>query len=305
MNGKRLSSAFACACLLFLAVAVNGLEFVGAQSPIRLAMLPFPEGEKLIYEIKISRLGLSFALGVITFEYLGPSVDQTIKGTSLALDPDSAGDLLTLRAEAVSKGFLAVIAGVNVNDKFETLVSKDDFSARLSYREEHEGDKNLAKTSLFSVEDQSVRFSVVDLNKPEAPARNKELARKDAMQSLLSAIYAVRTYSLTDGQLICIPVSESEQNYIFEIIVQGREAIQIDQTKLATIRLQPRLFGPGRFFAREGEMQMWVTDDERRTPVRLIAKIASGTISATIMNYDAQPPLRRMSKPAGSGSLHR
>ncbi|MEP7274298.1 MAG: DUF3108 domain-containing protein, partial [Acidobacteriota bacterium] len=72
-------------------------------------------------------------------------------------------------------------------------------------------------------------------------------------------------------------------------------------TKLATIKLEPRLFGPGRFFTREGEMQIWVTDDERRVPVRLVAKTSSGTITATLTNYDNQPPLRQFTKPS-SGS---
>ncbi len=287
--------------LIWLAGSGPGLRDLRGQPVAPVRALPFPDGEKLIFEIKLNRFPLFVTLGEITFEYAGLSADRKIAGTALDLSKDTTRELLTLRAEAVSKGFLATLIGINVKDRFETLVDRSDFSARLSLRQEEEGKKRLAKTTHFDPVDRLVKSTVIDLNKIEAPPRLKELPRKERMQSLLSAIYYFRTFELADDEIVCFPVSEDEENYEFEIYVRGREGIQFGDTKLRTIKIEPRLFGPGRYFSREGEMQMWVTDDERRVPVRLVAKTSAGTIIASLLNYDAQPPLRKFTKPSSGG----
>ena len=259
--------------------------------------LPFPENEKLIFEIKLNRFPLYVTLGHITFEYKGVSDNRKIEGAGLEMSLEGDAELLRLKALAVSKGFLVSLFGINVNDRFETLVNRSDFAAQLSYREEEEGKKHVARASYFDPAVDLVKYRIVDLTKPESEPRLKELPRKAAMQSLLSAIYYVRTFPLKDDDVVCFPVSEEEENHEFEIVVRGREPLEFGDTKLHTIRIEPRLFGPGRYFRREGEMQMWLTDDERRVPVKLVAKTSAGTVIAQLTNYDAQPPLRKFTRP--------
>lgn len=287
---------------LLICIAASAQAQLEPQAPsaVPSRMLPFPDGEKLIFEIKLSRFPLYVTLGNITFEYAGTATDTKIEGAARDLSKDTTRELIRLRAEAISKGFLVSLFGINVRDRFETLVDKGDFSARLSFRDEEEGKKHVARTSHFDPVNRTVTYNVVDLNKAEAAARIKELPRKERMQSLLSAIYYFRTFELANDEVVCFPVSEEEQNHEFEIYVRGREALQLGETKLHTIKLEPRLFGPGRYFSREGEMEMWVTDDERRVPVRLVARTSAGTITATLTNYDAQPPLRKITKPSGT-----
>ena len=300
MNPTRVVRAVFFAFLFLFSIVESDKAPARAQSLPNYGVLPFPEGEKLIFEIKISRFPIYATLGNITFEFLGLSKDHAIRGSSIEYKPAEDDALMVLRAEAVSNGVLASLFGFDVRDRYETLVNRADFSARLSFKEEMEGKKHLAKTTLFSLPDETVRYNVVDFTKPQAPLRTKELPLKARMQSLLSAIYFLRLQPLADGDLLCFPVSEDEENHEFEIAVRGREAIELDQTRLATIKVEPRLFGPGRFFSRDGEMQMWLADDERRTPVRLVAKMGAGTMTATLTNYNSQPPLRRIAKPMPS-----
>jgi hypothetical protein len=106
------------------------------------------------------------------------------------------------------------------------------------------------------------------------------------MLSLLSAIYFVRLQKLKEGQLLTFPVSADEMNYKFEVLVGKRESLKTDCGKVKTVRLEPKLFGPGRFFNKiQGEMTMWVSDDSKRTPLRLVAKTSKGTITAKLLNF--------------------
>ena len=252
--------------------------------------IPFPEGEKLIFEVKISRFPIYATLGTVTFEYLGAPPSLEIKGSTLNYKPAEDENLIALRAVADSKGFLVNLFGLDVKDRYEALVNRRDFSARLTLKEAIESKKHITSSALFDPLLKMVIYDVVDHNRPEVKLPTKQLERKDGMQSLLSAFYYVRLQALTDGQLICLPVSEEEENYIFEIQVQAREVIELEKTKVATIKVEPKLFGPGRFFNREGELTLWYTDDERHIPVRLQAKTSAGTLTATLTNIDSQPP---------------
>jgi len=261
---------------------------------------PIPTGEKLEYEIKFSRFPIYASVGVITFENLGAvaprqtPVDQPapekkpeplIKDLNVEFTPAPNEQILHLRATAVSKGMLLAIAGVDVRDRFETLVDLRDFSARVSLKEEKEGKKHAIQSALFDRAEQQVKYLTTDLNKPGAPPRAKPLPRQDGMLSLLSAIYFVRLQKLKEGQMISFPVSTDEENYQFDILVGKRESLKTDCGKVKTVRLEPKLFGPGRLFTRKGEMTMWVSDDSKHTPLRLVAKTPSGTVTAKLLNF--------------------
>lgn len=325
---KRTTTA---SLLLLLALGLCGANRTGAfqdgkpqsdakpQSPVRAAApkatpnyplaalrrefgnsFPIPAGEKLEYEIKLSRFGVSFSLGVITFENLGAvskpqnAVDQAaqekkseplIKGMNVEYTPAPDEQLLHLRATAVSKGMLVAMFGVDVRDRFETLVDLRDFSARVSLKEMKEGKKNAVQTALFDRAEQQVKYLTTDLTKPGAAPRAKLLPRQDGMLGLLSAIYFVRLQKLKEGQMLVFPVSTDEENYTFEILVGKREKLKTDCGKIKTVRIEPKLFGPGRLITRQGQMTMWVSDDRKHTPLRTVAKTSSGTVTAKLLNF--------------------
>ncbi len=261
---------------------------------------PIPAGEKLEYEVRFSRFPVYASVGIVTFENLGavanpPAATQTtngqkeseplIKGLNVEYAPAPDDQLLHLRATAVSKGMLIAILGVDVRDRFETLVDMRDFSARLSFKETKEGKKHTIQSALFERTDQQVKYLTTDLNKPDAPPKAKSLARQDGMLSLLSAFYFVRLQKLKEGQMLSFPVSTDEEGYQFEILVGKREKLKTDCGQVKTVRLEPKLFGPGRLFTRQGEMTMWVSDDDKHVPLRLVAKSSAGTVTAKLLNF--------------------
>jgi hypothetical protein len=264
---------------------------------------PIPAGEKLEYEVKLSRLLLrNISLGVLTFENLGAVTrsqesgaatgDQqkgpapVIEGLNTEFTPAPEEMLLRLRATAVSKGMFIALIGFDASYRYETLVDMRDFSARADLKEIKEGKKHVIQSTLFDRAEQQVKFLTTDLTKPDTPPRAKPLPREEGMLSLLSAIYFVRLQKLKEGQLLTFPVSADEMNYKFEVLVGKRESLKTDCGKVKTVRLEPKLFGPGRFFNKiQGEMTMWVSDDSKRTPLRLVAKTSKGTITAKLLNF--------------------
>lgn len=256
---------------------------------------PIPTGEKLEYEVRFSRFPIYATVGIVTFEFLGEtkfnhtegngSAEPAISGLNVEFNPAPEDQFFRLRASAVSKGILIAIAGVDVKDRFETLVNAQDFAARASFKEIKEGKKHLAQTALFDFADKTVKFTVNDLNNKEAVPKEKSAVREDGMLDLLSAFYFVRLQKLKEGQLIRFPVNDDGDNFWFDIVVGKRETLKTDCGKVKTIRIEPKLFGPGQLFSRNGTMIMWMTDDKLHIPLKLEAKTSSGLVRAKLMNF--------------------
>jgi hypothetical protein len=271
---------------------------------------PIPTGEKLEYEVRVRRFPIYASLGILTFENLGavkshqesgpaaptagdqqqaPGADSPIpliEGLNMEFNPSPGEQLWRLRATAVSKGMFVAMLGFDASYRFETLVDMRDFSARANVKEMKEGKKHVIQSTLFDPGEQQVNYLTVDVNNPAAQRRAKPLPRENGMLSLLSAIYFVRLQKLKEGQMLIFPVSADEANHRFEVLVGKRENLETDCGKVKTVRLEPKLFGPGRFFGKlRGEMTMWVSDDNKRTPLRLVAKTSKGTITAKLLNF--------------------
>jgi hypothetical protein len=265
--------------------------------------IPLSAGEKLEYEVKFSRFPIYATVGIVTFEYLGPvSIKRTgeaastghtngvpaeplIKGLNVEFDPTPDTELLHLRATAVSKGVLIAILGIDVKNRYGTLVDANDFSARVSFQELKEGKKHSVESSVFDRTTQQVKYLTTNLANPQEPPKAKFLPLQDGMMSLLSALYFVRLQKYKEGQILRFPVSADGKNYQFDIFVGKREKIKSDCGTIKTIKLEPKLFGKDQFFSKEGEMAIWVTDDKKHLPVQLAAKTPSGTIKAKLINF--------------------
>lgn len=84
--------------------------------------------------------------------------------------------------------------------------------------------------------------------------------------------------------------------YDLSVIVRKRERIK--NKVLGTVDcvvVQPVLGDEG-IFQSSGELLVWFTDDDRRIPVRMRAKVPVGSIEATLTAY--HPPQRRLPRPA-------
>lgn len=255
--------------------------------------LPIKAGEKLVYEVKFTRFPIAAKVGEVTIEFLGeaeppglPATEEPFfKRLEVGFEPDPQERYFRLRASAASKGILIAILGIDVQNRYETLVDRQDFSARLHWREINEGKKREAQAALFERQSAAVNYKFTDLTNPQAVVKRKPLPRPAGMLDLLSAFYFVRLQKLKEGELLRFPVSDNGVNYVFDVVVGKKEKLKTDCGKLNTIRLEPKLFGPGQLFSRQGEMTMWLTADKSHVPVKLVAKTSAGTASARLLNF--------------------
>ena len=242
--------------------------------------LPFPASEKLTYELRFTRAPLSISAGTIVFQSVGIAAQPTIEKLEFKSQPEDC--LLHLRAVITAKGLLLRLFGLSVNDRFETLVEANNFRVRAVLREIEEGKKHNLQTGLFDYEKNEANYRTIDLNAPQNTAREKIVKLEPDMQDLLSAVYLIRLQELKEGALYKFPLVYEGERKEFDVLVHGREEVETDLGKFPTIKIEPKLFGPGRMSAREGEFWIWVTDDAAHIPVKIQVKSSGATITASL-----------------------
>lgn len=254
-----------------------GLTFATAQvspekvafTPPRIAQpLPFKNGETLSYEVSFSKFIFSGTIGELKLSVSKPT-------------DSSNPDLLELKAEAISKGFFPALFGVKVRDRYNSLVNQTDFGLHTSTKFLEEGKVRREQKTVVNREAGRVTYTDRDLANTKSEPKVKEKPSPSWVQDLLSTIYFVRTQPLKEGDVVPVPISDAAEIYNIEVVAGKREEIKSSAGKFKTIQLNARVFD-GRFVKRSGEMLVWVTDDERRIPVRARIKFSGSTVTVDL-----------------------
>jgi hypothetical protein len=250
--------------------------------------LPFCEGERLVYQVRYSKLILSAVVGRLTFVF-GRSEERPLVG------------VYHLRAEAVSEGALTALLGVRVEDVFESFVDPQDFGVLRTRKQLFEGARRSFHLALFDRGNAAVTYIVRDLTKPGDPPKVKENAARPWVQDILSGIYYVRLRVAAPGDILRFPVSDDGETYDLEVRVHGVEEVELPQGRVPAIKIEPLVFGPGRLIRREGEMFIWLSADQRRVPLLARVRGGFGTIHVHLVEDDPGTQPTEASEGGGCG----
>lgn len=101
-----------------------------------------------------------------------------------------------------------------------------------------------------------------------------------------SSFYYLRTLPLEVGKSVFVSVLDNKKLWSIEVQVLKKERIKTVLGEVNTILINPLIKNEG-IFERKGAIYIWLTDDERRIPVRMKTKVAIGSITATLVggNY--------------------
>lgn len=105
-----------------------------------------------------------------------------------------------------------------------------------------------------------------------------------------AALYYLRTQNLSVNKIISIPVSSSDDIYELKIKVIKKETVNVPAGKFKCYKIRPVLLKEG-IFLHKGKMDIWLTADEYKIPVKMKTSIAIGSIKANLKKYHAGQPL--------------
>lgn len=251
-----------------LAAAQVAPEKVAFTPPKITQPLPFKIGETLVYDVSFSRLIFSGTIGELKL-----SVSRPIDSPK--------PEMLELKAEGVSKGFFPALFGVKLRDRYTSLVNETDFGLNTTTKLLEEGKVRREQKSVVDRDAGRVTYTDRDLSNPKTEPKIKEKPSPSWIQDLLSTIYFVRTQPLKEGDVVAVPVSDGGEVYNIDVVAGKREEVKTNAGKFKAIQLNAKVFG-GRYIRRNGEMLVWVTDDERRIPLRAKVKTSGATVTVDL-----------------------
>lgn len=167
-----------------------------------------------------------------------------------------------------------------VDDRIESVLSKPLRHAAL-------GNPRHYRIRIREGRDRRNKEIVFDAAKRKAlytdylNGERKDILIPDNAFDPLSSFYYFRTIKTVPGKSVYVYVVDSKKLWNVEVQVIRRERITTKLGVFDTIVIKPLLKSEG-IFNRRGDMYIWLTDDEKRVPVKLQTKVALGNVTATL-----------------------
>ena len=175
-----------------------------------------------------------------------------------------------LVARAESKAFFNLYP---VHNRIESLWDeKSRFSWRY-FEDRHEGHYTANDTMVTDTTTRTVRYKNGDT-----------FTIPQGAQDALSAFYYTRFQALPLGGSITFEYHASRKSAPLEVRVLGRETIKTRAGRFNCIVIEPILKAGG-IFKNNGRLVIWLTDDERRMPVKMKSKVLIGSISVLLQDF--------------------
>ncbi|MDT8375311.1 MAG: DUF3108 domain-containing protein [Mariprofundaceae bacterium] len=103
--------------------------------------------------------------------------------------------------------------------------------------------------------------------------------------NVMDAFFLTRTLPVEKSRVIKIPVFDARKRYEIEVRLLKKERIRAPWGDMVEcLVIEPKLKSEG-IFSSVGTMQVWLTNDSRRIPLKMTAKIKIGRIVARLTGY--------------------
>jgi hypothetical protein len=167
-----------------------------------------------------------------------------------------------------------------VRDRIESYTNAD-MTHSLLYKKKHQGKSKKDITVTFNWEKQEAQYS--SLNEKMEP-----ISIMPGTFDPLSVFFAFRLHELHINDEFSIPVTDGKKHVIGKAKVIKRETIRVLGTRYDTFLVEPELEHVGGVFekSKDAKLQIWVTADDRRIPVRIKSKVIVGSFVAELTSYE-------------------
>jgi Protein of unknown function (DUF3108) len=241
--------------------------------------MPFAPSEQLVYEGEFSKMLLrGIKIAELRFTANRAPAEQAAASGIVAAAPP-----LLLTSDVESKGWFRKLFGINFRYHVETTVDGGAFNVLRTTKLDEQGKRVRASEALFDYAGKRVEWTERDPNNTGQAPRVVTAALEGPTQDIVSAVYFLRTLPLTPGQTFDIAISDSGRIYkVPGRVVAEKKKVGSVLGKVSVVRLDVELFGEGRPIEGKGKMSLWVTNDERRVPVKARLSHDLGQLDITL-----------------------
>jgi hypothetical protein len=239
--------------------------------------MPFEPTEHLVYEGEFTKLLLrGVKIAELRFEARRP--------VPAATQADGQSPVpFKLVSDIESKGFFSKLFGVTFRYHVESTVAADTFSVLRTEKIDEQGQRVRTSEAVFDLGGKRVEWTERNPKDAAAAPRVITAAIEGPTQDIVSAIYFLRTRKLVPGERIEIAVSDSGRVYkVPAQVFAEKKKMKSVVGRVSVVRLDVDIFGEGRPVEGKGKMSIWVTDDDRRLPLKARLSHDLGQLDITL-----------------------
>ena len=199
---------------------------------------------------------------------------------SLAVE-SGGGATLRFVSVAKSQGLFAWLFRYRVDDR--TVAEWDAATSCSLGIEKHLREGGAVRDQVVRIDPGTGRVEVED-----AKVAGHVFALEPCVLDVLSALFVTRARGLSEREPLRLPVFDNGKSYLLEVRFRGRDRLDLPEPlgrKVPTVVVEPLLAEGTGLFVKRGRLTIWLTDDERRVPVRMRSKVAVGSVSADLESY--------------------
>jgi hypothetical protein len=259
-------TAFLIVLGIFMADSLETADSAGDYAPRYVQNCAFGPGERLEFSVEYGII----KAGTATLEVTGP---------------ESHDGLMAYRISATARSNPAFSTFFEVNDLNEALLDVVQFHTLRFFKDLHEGDFSYSEEVIFDQDAGMVYYP------QEQDSSLREMEIPPHALDVLSSLYFARTLPLEMGETYYIDCHIDNENYPLEVTVHERDRIRVPAGEFDCILVQPALQSQG-IFDQQGEIWVWLTDDDRHMPVLMRSAIVIGEIVCVLEEYSEAEPIQ-------------
>jgi hypothetical protein len=235
------------------------------------------------YPILAALLVATACAGGESFQYTAEW--RLIHAGDAVLSWQASGTGYQARLQLRSAGLVSML--YRVNDLYVADVNEDlcAISSTLTARE---GSRSRETRVIFDGERRKASYVERDL-KNNAGLEHREIDIPPCVHEVIGALYRLRASApVPVRKSFEIPISNGKKSVMGRVEAQQQEEVETPAGRFKTIRYEAYLFNDV-LYHRSARLHVWLTDDERRTPVQIRVRLQFpvGTITLQLVKVEA------------------
>jgi len=197
---------------------------------------------------------------------------------------ESAGRESRIFTTADASGVVSVL--YHVHDTVESFIDPKTFCSRTINKHTEEGRRRLNTNIVF---DYARAKSVLDeTNLKENKRKHEENDIPPCVTDVVSSPFYIASLPLAPNATYTFPLNDGGKTADVQVFVEGREELKLPAGTYKTIRA--RVTSNTGKLKDKGQIWIWISDDARRLPVQMKARMFWGTLLFRLQKVEPQKP---------------
>jgi len=149
---------------------------------------------------------------------------------------------------------------------------------------QRDGSKKMNSAFNYLYQDNYIGRYRAEFKKGEVSSHSEKIKINDFVRDPFSAIYYIRALNFKVGDVFSFTAHSSSSTYEVKVIIEKIETVRVPAGKFRCYKIKPLALKEG-VLQEKGSMEIWLTVDKFKMPVKIRSKLAIGSITSKLYEF--------------------